>query len=248
MAEPLFSRLDRTSDALRGIKTVTDPVRLERAHQLHDQGLQAFQQGEVQQALRFYDEAIQMGGDRGAIWSIHDRARIFVDIGDSENLSKAIASLQKATRILPNNAQVHASLALAFGRMGLYKYCLDEYLRAYTLDPNNYEAKIIEPLDLPPEERAHRLHDQGLDLLKQSKPRESLRFYEAAVALIGEKAGAWSLHDKGMALAQMGRYPEAIATLSRVKKLIKDSPIPLEDLTAVQKAWSRKQAQVLTRK
>jgi len=225
---------------------VINPKIRTEVQELHNAGLDAFKQGNYGTALGYYNHAIRLGGDKLAVWSLHDKARIMLLIGDTKNVTAAGTILEKAERILPKNAQIQASLGVAYGRFGYYKGALARYEAALKLDPNNYEAQIITPLDSPAEERAHKLHDKGLELMTAGKPYESLRYYEAAVAVAGdeEKAG-WSIHDKGMALLSLGLYPEALHPLALAKALIKDSPIPLKDLKDAQNRYLNYQLQQL---
>ncbi len=179
-----------------------------------------YRQNRFDDALSIYQQNPQFL--RTNSWFTHDYARTLVAIGDEQNVNLAVTELERLQRNLPNDAQIHASLALAYGRAGKYQRSLYMYEQALRLDPNNFEARVISPIDTDPKERAHRLHDQARQFLAQKNPLEALRYYEAAVALAGEAIGAWSIHDKGLALTQLGLNKEALNAFLKAEKYLPD--------------------------
>ena len=187
---------------------------------LQTKALEYYKLGNYRGAAALFDRELSNGG--ADPWFMHDRARNLLELG-GPNAVRASSDLQILVDRSPQDAQLNVSLAIAYGRAGDYGKCREYYDKAAILGPDNYEVKMIGPFDQPAHVRAHSLHDAGLKLLKANNPREALRFYEAAIALGGEKATAWSLHDKGIALMKLGLYEEARQTLLRIRELLPES-------------------------
>ena len=192
-----------------------------------EEGWKLFKGGKFEDSLHYFDLHLTANADD--LWYLHDRARAQIEVGDAKHLSQAKNTLQQLSITMPNDAQIHASLAVAYGRSGEYDKCLTSYTKSLELDPNNFEAQIISPLNSPPLERSKQLHDKGLEELRHDKPREALRFYEAAIAVGGETQTPWSVHDRGMALMTLGFVENGMKSLEKSCVLIPENSIPLKD-------------------
>ena len=201
--------------------------------------MQEAKKGNYREALRYYEAAIAIGGDEAAVWSLHDRARILLIIGGKDNNEQAVDNLEKAVALLKSDPQISVSLAIASGRAGNYNRCADMYRIASTLDPKNHEVSLVGDLTGEPPVVAHRLHDTGLSFFQKGNFREALRYYDLAVAIGGERAAVWSLHDKGVALMRLGDYEEAEEIITRVKKLIPNVEIISHDIMEIYQAMAK---------
>ncbi len=212
---------------LEVINTRTDSQEKKKSY-----GATPYEKGRTLLKMGLYKKALSLLNNAESenhenFWFNYDKATALTAVGGKKNLEDAITYLQKCT--VPGqqpNTWVVSSSAIAYGRMGDYTSCLQYYKRALELDPNNKDAQIILSNEGETQQGTiDRLHNIAKTYLTRGKPLQSLRFYDAGIALAGgpEKA-PWSLFDKAIAYNELGHAGEAIEMLYDVLRFLPNNP------------------------
>ncbi|MEN9407780.1 MAG: hypothetical protein RLZZ455_996, partial [Candidatus Parcubacteria bacterium] len=172
---------------------------------------------------------------------LRDQARTFTATAKRENVKAAITTLEALTET--NDSPIAGDfslLALAYGRAGRYERSLKAYQKALSIDPALPDAQLVTipagegSLEERTNTKSQILHKKGQQLLfANHQPLEALRYYEAAIALVGEAKAPWSIFDKGKALSELGLHEEAIQALQQSRFLMPDSTWPSSQLGIV---------------
>ena len=181
--------------------------------------------GKYYQSLNLFNSNLKdFGSDP---WYIHDRARVLIEVGGKTNTSQAVSDLERIRQQLPSDAQIAVSLAQAYGRAGDFQKSREQYQQANKLNPQNHEVLLMGPFDTQPRQRTHILHNKGMQEAKKGNYREALRYYEAAIAIGGDEAAVWSLHDRARILLIIGgkdNNEQAVDNLEKAVALLKSDP------------------------
>lgn len=154
-------------------------------------------------------------------WFQYDYAIALRNQGTEANVQESIAILVKLADQDPRESWVWSNLALSYGRMGNYQQARESYTKAFLLDTTNWQAQVLFTGQGDAISRAEKLKEEGSSVyLARGKPREAIRYLEAALALVGEEAQPWAVFDKGKALQMIKLYPEAIKELEKAKQLL----------------------------
>lgn len=213
---------------------------------LYTQAKTLLKMGLYEQAVEVFDS---VGEEHANIWFFHDKAMALTKLGGKENVQKAITYLERLTEQMPDNVAVYVSLAVAYGRNGIYDECRSAYVKALHIDPDNEDAQLINPLDGDGITRADTLHEKGRLFLSRGKPGEAMIYYEAAIALVGKEVASWSLFDKGVALVQLGHLDEAKEVFEETERIMPQNTWVFSQLGNVyEKMGSIKEAMVYFKK
>lgn len=148
-------------------------------------------------------------------------AAIFEKLGQSEN---ALIRYALLLQISPNHIQALFNSASLSARAGRLQEALENFKRVFELDPNLTEAKKnYETLafHLQEEEASHshdqdnfaKLHQSGLQLVEDNKPREAIILFDKALTIFPDSPEA--NHNKAMALEKMGDLESALTYYQR---------------------------------
>lgn len=166
-------------------------------------------------------EVVAEGISSVLIW---ERAKSFLEAG---NHRQAVLGLSQVVELLPENAEAHLQLAVAYGGLGELGLARRHLERTVELDPDRVDARIRlasfhleqqEPAAaLPHLERARELAPDRTDVawllgrarLLSGDPGGALGPFESAASAGGE-APVWAYNEWGSALAQTGRLDEAL--------------------------------------
>lgn len=196
------------------------------------EGKTLLEMGLYSKAVEFYQKAEDILERQPSV--LRDYAEALVNVGGVTNVSKAIEVLGKTES---DKADIELVRALAFGRAGLYRECLTSYWKALRADEESPAKDILGDLTL---EQYSRLHEQGRNYLLRGKPRQALRSYEGAITVAQDpNIFKWSLFDKGVALAELAQYSDAIDTLGRVREIMPNETWVDSRIGMVFEKWGR---------
>jgi tetratricopeptide (TPR) repeat protein len=192
-------------------------------------GLALQQSGRLPEAMDQYRQALQFKADY---------AQAHNDLGNAlllaGRLPEAMAEYQQALEINPAFAEAHNDLGSAWQRQNQLAEALAQYEQAETLDPEDAQAHynralILQQTGRLPEAIAE--YREAVQLAPDNVPARAK--LESALRSAGEAPGqaggsdqagdALNHYNLGTALAQQGRYPEAIAQFQESVRLAPDS-------------------------
>jgi tetratricopeptide (TPR) repeat protein len=200
------------------------------ADAIFGQGLALHRAGRIEDAARFYDDALRRDPDHAN--SLNLLGTIRVQAGRAE---QGVALLERAIRINPNLAESHCVLGIGLDALGRPEAALAAYDRAVGLKPAYVEAHYQRGVALETlqrHEEALAAHDRtialkpehalahlnrGATLGKLERHDEALASFDAAIAL---DPAMWKAHyNRGLLLHRMGRQEDALASLERASAL-----------------------------
>ena len=161
------------------------------------------EQGETAEAINHYREAIRLNSD------YHDaRLNLAVALQQQGRANEAMTELQIILQADPAFAGAHNKLATVLWQQGQTGPAIAQYQEALRLDPELIEAA------------------NNLAWLRATSPNpawrdgpEAVRLAERAVQLSGKTADASQLDTLAAALAEAGRFDEAVQTADRAREL-----------------------------
>jgi tetratricopeptide (TPR) repeat protein len=161
------------------------------------------EQGESAEATVHYREAIRLDPD-------HQDARLNLALALQRQgkADEAMAELQKIIQADPSIAQAHNTLATVLWQQGQTASAITQYREALRLDPDYADAAN----DLA------WLRATCPDPAYRDGP-EAVRLAERAVQLSGKTADASQLDTLAAALAEAGKFDEAVQTAGRAQEL-----------------------------
>ncbi len=161
---------------------------------------------------------------------IWDRAKAFLDNGDNE---QAVLGLRQVVDRLPDNAEAHQQLAVAYGNLGETSSAARHLEQAVALDPENLAARVQlatawlelqRPLEaIPHLEAVLQQNPEDLDApwlmgraeILAGRLELGIATFEGALAA-GREPPPWARNDWGNGLAQLGRVEQALAQFEAV--------------------------------
>jgi len=161
------------------------------------------EQGETAEATEHYREAIRLNPD------YHDaRLNLAVALQRQGRANEAIAELQIILQANPSFAEAHNTLATVLWQQGQTVPAIAQYREALRLDPDFADA------------------DNDLAWLRATCPDpayrdgpEAVRLAERAVQLSGKMTDASQLDTLAAALAEAGRFDDAVQTAGQAREL-----------------------------
>ena len=167
--------------------------------ELVNQGHQLRNNGEDEQALQVYDQALERNPNLAeAHWG---RCYSFNKLQEFE---EAIEACDRAISLAPNDPRPISSKGYARQEQQQFQEALTLYNRALEADPNYVEA----------------LNNRGTLLLELNRPQQALEAFNRAIDLQPDLAELWN--NRGAALWQLDRYQDAIASVERALELKPD--------------------------
>lgn len=102
------------------------------ADELKDQGNQAFQAGDVQQAINFFTQAIDLDPDNHVYYS--NRAAAYMK---ADSKSKALHDAEKCVELAPTWSKGYSRLGAAQQSLKRFDAAMDNFKKGIELEPNN---------------------------------------------------------------------------------------------------------------
>jgi tetratricopeptide (TPR) repeat protein len=102
------------------------------ANDLKDQGNQAFQEGNVQEAIRLFTQAIDLDPDNHVYYS--NRAAAYMK---ADSKSKALHDAEKCVELAPSWSKGYSRLGAAQQSLRRFEQAIDSFKKGIELDPNN---------------------------------------------------------------------------------------------------------------
>jgi tetratricopeptide (TPR) repeat protein len=178
----------------------------------NDLGKQLEASDQVQEAIRYYKQAL----------------RLYPDFADAHNdlgtalaqtgrIGEAIAYYQQALRIRPNYAEAHYNLGIALEQTGNIESAIRHYQQALRIKPDFPEPH----------------NNLGIDLAQAGKIEEAIAHFEQALRIKPDYAEAHC--NLGIALERVGNIKDAIAHYEQTLRI-------KPDFTQAQNALARLQA------
>ena len=170
-----------------------------RAH--IDEGFVLAQQGQYDEAIVHYNEAIaQAGGDNAARAYVY-RGIAYLNLGDQE---QALQDYDTAIEQDPGYALAYANKGNALRQMGRYDEALEALNQAIDLDPDYVYAYNL----------------RGVVYAELDEQERAIEDFDAAIRINADYR--WAPMNKGNALRELGRYDEALAVLEDTLSLFPD--------------------------
>lgn len=187
--------------AKNSIPTPTPIDPKQRAAELVKQANRLRSQGEYQQALDLYDQAIKLRSDFAeAYWGRCD------SLNGLRQPDPAIVACNDALAYKPDYAEAFFGQGNAYIQRGQWFEALPFYERATRLKPDFAAAWVR----------------RGMALQGVGRSEEALKALEQGINLNRDSAEAWTV--RGAALRNLGRYEKAIASLDKALELDPDNP------------------------
>lgn len=137
-----------------------------------------------------------------------------IELADRGWLDEAINEFRKAIELDPDSAHAHDNLATVYAEKKLYREAAREYLLALSLEPDSATAHY---------NLACFLAAHGLEMAVEE--------YRHAIDLDPDYPDAHL--NLGLAFADQGKTPEALAELQTAIRLAPDDPLPRHELAAL---------------
>ncbi|MGO9245146.1 MAG: tetratricopeptide repeat protein [Verrucomicrobiia bacterium] len=165
----------------------------------NDLGKQLEASGQVQEAIRLYEQALRLDPDFADAHNDLGTA-----LAQTVGIGEAIAHFQQALRIRPNYAEAHYNLGVALEQTGKIESAIGHYQQALRIKPDFFEAH----------------NNLGIDLAEAGKIEEAIAHFQQAVWIKPDFAEAHC--NWGLALARAGRIPEAILQYEQALRIKPD--------------------------
>jgi tetratricopeptide (TPR) repeat protein/predicted amidohydrolase len=200
---------------------------------LHDKGITLRDLGKYDEALKFFERAVELKPDYEEAW--YDKGWILGKLGKYE---EALKCYDKVIELRPDCEDAWYNKGVTLGKLGKYEEALKCYDKAVELRPDDEEVwlnkgwilgelgKYEEELkcydkavELKPDYEKAWLN-KGVTLDKLGKYEEALKCYDKAVELKPDYEKAW--YNKGVTLGKLGKYEEALKCYDKVIELRPD--------------------------
>jgi tetratricopeptide (TPR) repeat protein len=167
-----------------------------QANQLFAQGLQLHSQGQLEQAMAAYEQALKLAPR-------HFQALHHVGIGAFQMGDPGLAEhfIRSALAINPDVAEAHSNLGNALKEQQLFEDALQSYEAALALQADDADT----------------YYNRGVVLQALQRREEALDSYERALALNPGDEQAWN--NRAVVLKDLGRYEAALESVDRVLAL-----------------------------
>lgn len=205
------------------LSVIGSAQKLSKALEAYNQGLEFQDRGDVANALRLYDQAIEL--DPRLLDAYNNRANLKIAAGD---LVGAIADFSKAIEIEPKQGLSYYNRGNIYLEQGEYDSAIKDFSSAIT---------IYDGLTNAYDKRAHAMsfNNRGNALLAKGESKLALNDFNRAInilpksfeALTGSGAAKFQLGDKAGAVAD---YSAALAIFPKNPVILMNRAGALEDL------------------
>ena len=148
-----------------------------------------------------------IGGERAAVWSLHDKGVALMRLGDYEG---AINSLKQAVETNPRNVIFLVDLGYIFEKSDRLKLAEEYYHEAHAIDPdNNIVAKYILNLRKLIQDKVESYQTKASAFNASNQLTEALNMYYAAIDVAGGRQAPWALLEIGNIYTFLNDYEKA---------------------------------------
>ena len=223
----------------QGTKTDLD---LQKAKELYEAGLAFFAQGQMEEAIRKYDEAIRLSSDTPGAYA--GRGLAYSNLGQFQ---RAVQDFDAAIRLNPQNADAYNNRGLAFGELGDFNKAVQDFDASIRLNPQRADAynnrglaygelgdfnKAVQDFDasirLNPQ-RADAYNNRGLAYGELGDFNKAVQDFDAAIRLNPQNADAYN--NRGLAYGELGDFRLAARDFGQALRL-KPELIDIKELLA----------------
>ncbi|WP_293125504.1 tetratricopeptide repeat protein [Microcoleus sp. bin38.metabat.b11b12b14.051] len=155
--------------------------------------------GKYEEALAFYDKALEFKPDYHQAW--YNRGIALRNLGRFE---EAIASFDKALEFKPDYHQAWNNRGIALGNLGNFEEAIASYDKALEIKPDFHEV----------------WYNRGIALGNLGNFEEAIASYDKALAIKPDKYNTWN--NRGNVLRKLGKYEEAIASCDKALQIKPD--------------------------
>jgi tetratricopeptide (TPR) repeat protein len=171
------------------------------ADDLFKLGVQNTLYGNYQEAIKYFQQAIEEKKDFAAAYS--NRCLAYINIQDYQN---AIADCTQAINFLPNNAEAYLNRGIAQYRLGYYEAAIADDEKAIALKPNDFRA----------------YYNRGIANASLAKYQQAIADYNIALSQIPEISGpllADIYNDRGLARFELADLQAAMLDFNMAIRL-----------------------------
>jgi tetratricopeptide (TPR) repeat protein len=207
--KPSPEKLSQIEDLRRQIEDLQDlmpTMIMQSAEYYLKQGNAFYFEGQYEEALIFYNKALELKPDELVILSNRGCA-----LGNLSRYEEEIACYDRALESKPNDPVILSNRGVALDNLSRYEEAVLSYKKALKFNPNGYTVWL----------------NLGITLSHLNRHEEALFSYDKAIEFNPENPDAWS--DKGAALGNLERYEEAITAFDKALKFNPDHPRILSD-------------------
>jgi tetratricopeptide (TPR) repeat protein len=167
-------------------------------------GIVLSQKGRADEAITQFQKALQI---EPASADVHNNlGSVLLQIGKAD---EAINQLQMALQIKPDDAQAHYNLGIAFFQKGSMDEAIAQFQKALQIKPDYPDACV----------------NVGIALLQKGKTDQAITQFQKALQMTGGE-NPIILHSLAAALAEAGRFSEAVATAQHALRLAESQSKP----------------------
>jgi len=169
-------------------------------------GLYYFSQGQYQQAIEDYNEAIRLEVD-DAFLSFAYSLRGFAYSGLLQH-QRGIKDFDEAIRLKPNDDNFYGARGFAYAYLGQYQHAINDYAKAIRLKPDNAKA----------------YYDRGFTYHKLGQYQQAIEDYDQSIRLKPDNAVlAVAYGNRGNSYDKLGKHQLALEDYNHVIQLEPDN-------------------------
>ncbi len=198
------------------VKENPDCASSETARQHNERGLAYLDNGQLDNAIVEFNQAIWLDADYAPAYN--NRGLAYYRKGEYDH---AIADYAEAIELDPNRAFVYNNRGLAYYRKGEYDHAIADYSRAIELDPDYAQA----------------YNNRGL-AYQEGKDEYDRAITDATTTIALDPGLASAYNNRGFAHYSKGDYDQAIADFERAIELSDDASLTQEAEQALEELRS----------
>jgi tetratricopeptide (TPR) repeat protein len=192
---------------------------LDKVRNLNKKGLESNEQGKYQEAIDYYDKALEL--DPNYVSALNNKG---VALKKQGKYQEAIDYYDKALELDPNYVSALDNKGQVFEEQGKYQEAIAWFDKALKVNPN-YEESLTN--------KVNALNNKGNALLELGNYNEGIKYYDKVLEI--DPNNEYALANTGWALNQQGKYQEAIEYYDKAleidpknKKIQKNKEIALK--------------------
>ena len=172
------------------------PYEILDAEEYARRGLEAQQQGDFEQAIQYYDKAINLNPNYAIAYFYRGNA-----YGNKGELDQAIQDFTKAIDLNPNDAKAYNNRGIAYGTKDDFDLAIQDFTKAIDLDPNYAKAYFY----------------RGIAYSDKGELDQAIQDYDKAIDLNPNDAKAYFY--RGNAYSNKGDFDQAIQDYDKAIEL-----------------------------